>query len=74
MKTMAIRGITPDREKNINVLETAEYYALIVNGLKIKGRPIPVNDIWIAANAMKNGLSLYSFDQHFGEIDGLKLL
>ena len=31
-------------------LETAEYYALIVKKLKEKGRPIPSNDIWIAAN------------------------
>jgi tRNA(fMet)-specific endonuclease VapC len=55
-------------------LETAEYYALIVRKLKEKGRPIPTNDIWIAANAMKHGLALYSFDSHFEEIDGLVLL
>lgn len=55
-------------------LETAEYYALIVKKLKAKGRPIPTNDIWIAANAMKHGLLLYSFDGHFEEIDGLLLL
>lgn len=54
-------------------LETAEYYALIVRKLKTKGRPIPTNDIWIAANAMKHGFSLYSFDGHFGEIEGLLL-
>jgi tRNA(fMet)-specific endonuclease VapC len=28
---------------------TAEYFALIKHGLGAKGRPIPVNDIWIAA-------------------------
>ncbi len=55
-------------------LETAEYYALIVRRLKAKGRPIPTNDIWIAANAMKHGLALYSFDGHFGQIEGLLLL
>jgi tRNA(fMet)-specific endonuclease VapC len=54
-------------------LETAEYYALIVRRLKAKGRPIPANDIWIAANAMKHGLALYSFDGHFGQIEGLLL-
>jgi predicted nucleic acid-binding protein len=52
-------------------LETAEFYALIVKKLKTKGRPIPTNDIWIAANALKHGLALYSFDGHFQEIDGL---
>jgi predicted nucleic acid-binding protein len=54
-------------------LETAEFYALIVKKLKAKGRPIPTNDIWIAANALKHGLALYSFDGHFQEIDGLLL-
>src|SRR4030042_3360951 len=55
-------------------LETADYYALIVKRLRTKGRPIPTNDIWIAANAMKHGLALYSFDVHFEEIEGLPLL
>jgi predicted nucleic acid-binding protein len=54
-------------------LETAEFYALIVKKLKTKGRPIPTNDIWIAANALKHGFALYSFDGHFHEIDGLLL-
>jgi tRNA(fMet)-specific endonuclease VapC len=55
-------------------LETADYYALIVKRLKAKGRPIPTNDIWIAANAIKHGLALYSFGGHFKEIEGLVLL
>lgn len=55
-------------------LETAEYYALIVRRLKARGKPIPPNDIWIAANAMKHGLALYSGDAHFEEIEGLLLL
>ena len=54
-------------------LETAEYYAVIVQRLRKKGRPIPVNDIWIAANAMRHGLTLFSLDSHFREIDGLVL-
>ena len=54
-------------------LETAEFYALIVKKLRTKGRPIPTNDIWIAANALKHGFALYSFDSHFQEIDGLLL-
>ena len=55
-------------------METTDYYALIVKGLKTKGRPIPVNDIWIASNSMRDGLALYSFDKHFNEIEGLKIL
>lgn len=42
--------------------------------LKAKGRPIPTNDdIWIAANAMRHGLALYSFDNQFEQIEGLLL-
>jgi tRNA(fMet)-specific endonuclease VapC len=55
-------------------LETAEYYALIVKKLKAKGKPVPSNDIWIAANALKHGMGLYSFDRHFEEIDGLLMV
>jgi tRNA(fMet)-specific endonuclease VapC len=55
-------------------LETAEYYAMIVKKLKAKGKPVPSNDIWIAANALKQGMALYSFDKHFEEIDGLLLV
>ena len=54
-------------------LGTADYYALIVKKLKSKGKPIPTNDIWIAANSLKQGMMLYSFDRHFEEIDGLLL-
>ena len=55
-------------------LETADFYAAVVKQLKAKGRPIPTNDIWIAANSMRQGLSLYSFDAHFREIEGLLLV
>ena len=65
---------SPRVEMLLHGLETAEYYALIVRRLKAKGRPIPTNNIWIAANAMKQGLALYSFDGHFGEIEGLLLM
>ncbi len=65
---------SPRVEMVLHDLETAEYYALIVRRLKAKGRPISTNDIWIAANAMKHGCALYSFDGHFREIEGLLLL
>ena len=65
---------SPRVEILLHDLETADHYALIVRRLKTKGRPIPTNDIWIAANAMKHGLALYSFDNHFEEIEGLLLL
>jgi tRNA(fMet)-specific endonuclease VapC len=52
-------------------METAERFALIKDSLKRKGKPIPVNDIWIAAQCMESGAILLSHDQHFNSIDGL---
>ncbi|MBM4028865.1 MAG: type II toxin-antitoxin system VapC family toxin, partial [Planctomycetes bacterium] len=39
-------------------LETARRYGEIKNALRIKGRPLPENDIWIAALARQHGLTL----------------
>ena len=54
-------------------LETAKVYGQIKNGLQIKGRPIPENDIWIASVAIQYGLTLVSRDAHFKEVDHLEL-
>jgi predicted nucleic acid-binding protein len=54
--------------------ETSEFYARIFWALKRKGKPIPTNDLWVAASAMRHGLSLFTYDEHFGYIDGLSLL
>jgi tRNA(fMet)-specific endonuclease VapC len=51
--------------------ETAAEYGRIKNQLRTKGRPIPENDIWIAAIATQNQLELLSNDEHFDEVDGL---
>ena len=51
--------------------DSAEYYADILTRLKSKGRPIPTNDIWIAAVAFQHGLKLFSMDSHFKNIPGL---
>jgi len=52
-------------------VETADFYASILNNLKNNGTPIPTNDIWIAAVAFQNGFKLYSKDKHFSFIPGL---
>jgi tRNA(fMet)-specific endonuclease VapC len=52
-------------------LTTADRFARIAAALRAKGRPIPTNDIWIAAHAMEAGAELLSFDAHFEAIDGL---
>ena len=50
---------------------TADYYAKVYLGLRKRGRPIPTNDLWIAATALQHGMALYTLDRHFAEIDGL---
>ncbi len=52
-------------------MTTADRYARIAVNLRSKGRPIPTNDIWIAAHAMETGADLVSLDQHFASVDGL---
>jgi tRNA(fMet)-specific endonuclease VapC len=52
---------------------TADLYALIFAALRRKGRPIPTNDLWIAASTLEHGATMLSFDAHFTEIDGLKV-
>jgi tRNA(fMet)-specific endonuclease VapC len=48
-------------------------YARVRVALKRKGRPIPENDIWIAAQALQHDLVLVTSDAHFKEIDDLKV-
>jgi len=39
--------------------DTSEFYAEILNNLRQIGKPVPTNDIWIAAVAFQNGLRLF---------------
>lgn len=49
--------------------------ALVYGGLKAElrrlGRPIPENDVWIAAVAVQHGLTLVSRDAHFAALERL---
>lgn len=53
---------------------TAEHYAQVRDELKRGGRPIPGNDLWIAALARQHALPLISRDAHFDFVSGLKRL
>lgn len=50
---------------------TADRYSLIWAALRRKGKPIPTNDVWIAAHALETGADLVSFDPHFEHVEGL---
>jgi tRNA(fMet)-specific endonuclease VapC len=53
--------------------ETAEVFAQIKDVLRKAGTPIPINDVWIAAQAMETGSVLVTYDRHFRHVPGLRL-
>ncbi|NJO39756.1 MAG: type II toxin-antitoxin system VapC family toxin [Cyanobacteria bacterium RU_5_0] len=53
--------------------ETATTYARTRLALKRKGRPIPMNDVWIAAQCLEHGWVLVTDDTDFDYVDGLAL-
>jgi len=52
-------------------LGAAREYGRLKNELKAQGTPLPENDMWIAAIALRYGLTVASRDRHFQEIAGL---
>ena len=44
---------------------TAELYGEIKNTLATEGHPVPINDVWIAAQARENKAEVLTFDRHF---------
>lgn len=54
--------------------ETTHSYAAIGLELKKKGKPIPSNDLWIAAACRQHSLPLLSRDKHFDVVRGLRRL
>ena len=55
------KTIALDKASSIN-------YGKIKTQLKLKGKPIPENDIWIAAVAISQNLPLFTTDNHFAAI------
>jgi predicted nucleic acid-binding protein len=51
---------------------TSRHYAEIRAAVKKAGRPIPSNDLWIAALCRQHRLPLLSQDQHFDAVEGLE--
>jgi len=51
--------------------DTARLYGRLKTKLRVKGRPIPENDLWIAAIAEQYSLTLVSRDAHFNDIEDL---
>lgn len=54
--------------------QTAKAYAAIRLKLKMRGRPIPENDIWLAACALQHGIALVTRDRHFESVDAIEIV
>jgi tRNA(fMet)-specific endonuclease VapC len=63
LETGEVLGCDPD---------TAEHYAEVKDELRRRGRPIPDNDVWIAALARQHDVTLASRDSHFDAVSGLQ--
>lgn len=50
---------------------TADRFGRIAASLRKAGKPIPSNDIWIAAHTFESGRELITFDGHFEAVSGL---
>ena len=54
--------------------QTTHSYAALRSELRQKGKPIPTNDLWIAALCLQHHLPLLSHDRHFDVISGIQRL
>jgi len=54
--------------------ETAVHYSNIRLLLKQEARPIPVNDMWIAALARQHSMQILTNDRHFDDIPGVDVI
>jgi tRNA(fMet)-specific endonuclease VapC len=51
--------------------QTTHFYAEIYISLRKQGRPIPTNDLWIAALVVQHDLVLFDRDAHFDHVPRL---
>lgn len=52
---------------------TSVHYSALWWQLRKKGKPIPSNDLWIAASAMETASMVLTFDRDFLHISGLQV-
>ncbi|HEV2386057.1 MAG TPA: type II toxin-antitoxin system VapC family toxin [Candidatus Acidoferrales bacterium] len=53
---------------------TTHFYAATGWKLKRAGKPIPANDLWIAALCLQHSLPIVSRDRHFDLVPGIRRL
>ena len=55
-------------------LRTCHHFGSVAAALRRAGTPIPVNDVWGAAHALRTDASLLTHDAHFRWIPGLSIV
>lgn len=53
--------------------ETAEIFGEVKDALRRAGTPIPIADVWLAAQAMESGAVVVTYDEHFTRVPGVRL-
>ncbi|MDX2149612.1 MAG: PIN domain-containing protein [Bryobacteraceae bacterium] len=66
-----VERFAADRSILLCDLSVARVYGRMKQRLREKGRPIPENDLWIAATAACHDLILVTRDEHFRDVEGL---
>jgi len=65
------------KNNNVQILTvevtTTTFYATIFKELRKKGKPIPTNDIWIAAICLEHDATMATVDKHFSYVSSLKM-
>ncbi|MBQ6566188.1 MAG: type II toxin-antitoxin system VapC family toxin [Treponema sp.] len=54
--------------------KVADEYGKLKKALQAHGNIMPENDMWIAATALANGMTVVTQDKHFEHIDGLLII
>ncbi len=52
-------------------IPVSKWYGYLKHRQRRRGLPVPDNDLWIAATAMRHELTLVTRDRHFDRIEGL---
>ncbi len=53
--------------------QTAQLFGTIKHTLRTGGTPIPINDIWIAAQTIESNAIIVTFDRHFDAVPNLSI-
>ena len=72
--TARVEEFAAGRTIVVSDVEVAREYGVLKRRLKEKGKPLPENDIWIAAAARRHGMTLVTRDRHFEEVEDLQIV